>query len=56
MRLVVIMIYQVLRSGTPYRQTAIEAAIESKRRKSIQRHVKALTKLGVLLRDVRYPE
>lgn len=52
----VIMIYQVLRSGTPYRQSAIEAAIESKRRKSIQRHVKALTRLGVLLKDIQYPE
>jgi transposase len=51
-----ILIYQMLRAGAPYRQTAIEAALESKRRKSIQRHVKALTRLGVLLRDIRYPE
>jgi transposase len=52
----VVLIYQMLRSGVPYRQTAIEAAIECKRRKSIQRHVKALTRLGVLLKDIRYPE
>ena len=51
-----VLIYQMLRSGVPYRQTAIEAAIECKRRKSIQRHLKALTRLGVLLRDIRYPE
>jgi transposase len=52
----VVLIYQMLRAGAPYRQTAIEAAIDSKRRKSIQRHVKALTRLGVLLKDIRYPE
>ena len=52
----VVLIYQMLRSGVPYRQTAIEAGIECKRRKSIQRHVKALTRLGVLLKDIRYPE
>jgi transposase len=51
-----LLIYQMLRAGVPYKQTAIEAALESKRRKSIQRHVKALTRLGVVLKDVRYPE
>jgi transposase len=52
----VVLIYRILRAGAPYRQTALEAAIDSKRRKSIQRHVKALTRLGVILKDIRYPE
>jgi hypothetical protein len=52
----VVLIYRMLRAGAPYRQTALEAAIDSKRRKSIQRHVKALTRLGVILKDIRYPE